>query len=145
MIATIISFVTFLVFTNIDFLVSLTQIYNYNYHWFLYVLNTDIVLLVIHILSQNTWGIWGAGESNMWTKFLFSCKFYINGLLGSELAYAAGAPARGALLAEGRCYAEIFTIVFNNIKLLVNSIRICRWWSFQLRENKSLLHTTVYL
>ena len=58
----------------------------------------------------------------MWTKFLFSYKFYINGLLGSGLAYAAGAPARGALLAEGRCYAEIFTITSTHVlkHLLIN-------------------------
>ena len=47
----------------------------------------------------------------------------VNGLLGRGLAYAAGAPARGALLAEGRCYTEIYTIVFNNIFIKLLSIQ----------------------
>ena len=54
----------------------------------------------------------------MWIKFLFSYKFYINGLLGRGLAYAAGAPAWGALLAEGRCYTEIFIITSIHVSAL---------------------------
>ena len=42
------------------------------------------------------------GRRSVITDQLFSVR-----LQGGGLAYAAGAPARGALLAEGRCCAEI--------------------------------------
>ena len=71
-------------------------------NWGCYIDHARFFNSVKQTVSQNTSGIWGAGVLLQIIEYLFSVRLQVRGL-----ACAAGAPARGALLAEGRCCAEI--------------------------------------